>query len=293
MELNLEPVTTPPRPAATVIMLREGETGPEVLLLRRHSASAVLGGAFVFPGGKLDAEDSQLEAAGRLDRSSAELHASLHDAELDAASAAGLYVAAVREAFEEAGVLLAERVDGGEPDVDQAAELLRAGTPFPALLQQLGLRVQTRRLVPWSRWITPRIPSVMNKRFDTRFFAAAVPAAQVAQHDDYETTESVWLAPRAALQRYWDGSIELAPPQIMTLATMARHASVDAILASARSARPPLIQPESLEDGGTRVVCYPGDACHPVTERAMPGPTRLRWNNKRFEPADGFEALFL
>jgi hypothetical protein len=85
----------------------------------------------------------------------------------------------------------------------------------------------------------------------------------------------------------------MAPPQIMTLAQLSRFASVDAALAAARAGRPPLIQPESLEDGGTRVVCYPGDACHPVAERAMEGPTRLRWRNKRFEPEDGFEALFL
>lgn len=295
MELNLDLVTTPPRPAATVVMLREGEdgSGPEVLLLRRHSASAVLGGAFVFPGGKLDAEDSQLDAATYLDRAPADLHASLHDPELDDATAAGLYVAAVREAFEEAGVLLAGAASGAAIDIDQACALLRAGMPFPALLTQLGLRVQTARLVPWSRWITPHRPSVMSKRFDTRFFVAAVPAAQVARHDDVETTESLWLAPRAALQRFWDNEIELAPPQIMTLVQLARHASVDAALAAARATPPPLILPESLEDGGTRMVCYPGDACHPVRERAMPGPTRLRWQNKRFEPFDGFEAFFL
>ncbi len=295
MELNLDPVTTPPRPAATVVMLREGEgaAGPEVLLLRRHSASAVLGGAFVFPGGKLDAEDVQLDATAYLDRPSADLRVSLHDTELDDATAAGLYVAAVREAFEEAGVLLAGPASGAAVDIDQACALLRAGTPFPALLERLGLRVLTARLAPWSRWITPRVPSVMSKRFDTRFFVATVPAAQIARHDEVETTESVWLAPRAALQRYWEGAIDLAPPQIMTLAQLSRHASVDEILAAARARRPPLILPESLEEGGTRVVCYPGDACHPVRERAMPGPTRLRWNNKRFEPFEGFESLFL
>ncbi len=293
MELNLHPIDTPPRHAATVVMLRDIGAGPEVLLMRRHGASEVLGGAYVFPGGKLDAADTELDTALHLDQAPDDLHASLHDVELDNARAAGLYVAAVREAFEESGVLLAEPQGGGEPDVAQAASLLKAGTPFNAVLAQLGLRLQTRRLVPWSRWITPRVPSVMNKRFDTRFFVAAVAPEQVAQHDDYETTESVWLAPRAALQRYWDGTIEMAPPQIMTLAQLSRHATVDAALAAARAGRPPLIQPESLEDGGTRVVCYPGDACHPVQERAMQGPTRLRWHNKRFEPIDGFEALFL
>lgn len=290
MELNLHPVDTPPRPASTVVMLRDGATGPEVLLMRRHAQSEVLGGAFVFPGGKLDAADAEL--ADALDQPAEQLRASLHDAALDPPTAAGLYVAAVREAFEEAGVLLASSADGAEPDVARAAALLKDGVSFNAMLVQLGLRVQTQRLVPWSRWITPRVPSVMNKRFDTRFFVAAVPAEQIATHDDFETTESVWLAPRAALQRYWDREIELAPPQIMTLAQLARHASAASALAAARAGRPPLIQPESIEDGGTRVVCYPGDARHPVAERAMAGPTRLRWHDQRFEPVDGFEALF-
>ena len=293
MELNLHAIDTPPRAASTVVMLRDGATGLEVLLMKRHGLSDVLGGAYVFPGGKLDAADAELDAARHLDQATPLLQASLHDAELDAAQAAGLYVAAVREAFEEAGVLLAETADGSEPDLARASALLKAGTPFNTMLAELGLRVQTRRLAPWSRWITPRVPSVMNKRFDTRFFAAVVPPEQVATHDDYETTESTWLAPRAALQRYWDGEIEMAPPQIMTLAQLARHASAEEAVAAARTRRPPLIQPESLEDGGTRVVCYPGDACHPVRERAMPGPLRLRWHNKRFEPVDGFDALFL
>ncbi|WP_326544169.1 NUDIX hydrolase [Pseudorhodoferax sp.] len=293
MELNLHAIDTPPRAASTVVMLREGAAGPEVLLMKRHGLSDVLGGAYVFPGGKMDAADAELDPSRHLDQDAPQLHASLHDTELDAARAAGLYVAAVREAFEEAGVLLAETFEGGEPDLARASALLKAGTPFNTMLAELGLRVQTRRLAPWSRWITPRVPSVMNKRFDTRFFAALVPPEQVATHDDYETTESTWLSPRAALQRYWDREIEMAPPQIMTLAQLARHATAAEAVAAARTRQPPLIQPESIEDGGTRVVCYPGDARHPVRERAMPGPLRLRWNNKRFEPVDGFEALFL
>lgn len=292
MELNLHPVDTPVRAAATVVMLRDTNSGPEVLLMKRHGASDVLGGAYVFPGGKLDADDAELDPVQRLDQPPERLHASLHDAELDAARAAGLYVAAVREAFEEAGVLLAEPRAGGELDPDGAAQLLRSGMGFNKLLATLDLRVQTRRLVPWSRWITPRVPSVMNKRFDTRFFVATVPPEQVARHDDYETTESVWLPPRQALERYWNREIELAPPQIMTLAQLARHASAASAVAAAQAARPPLIQPESIEEGGTRVVCYPGDARHPLRERALPGPTRLCWRNKRFEPEDGFEALF-
>ncbi|MFZ3129339.1 MAG: NUDIX hydrolase, partial [Rhodoferax sp.] len=153
-------------------------------------------------------------------------------------------------------------------------------------------RLQTRNVLPWSRWITPRMPSVSTKRFDTRFFITTVPAEQEASHDNHELTESVWLPPRTALEQYWNGEIQLAPPQIMSLAHLARHATVQSVMDSARSGPPPLILPETFDEGGTRVLCYPGDPAHSVSTRALPGPTRLLFRNKRFEPVDGFEALF-
>ncbi len=154
------------------------------------------------------------------------------------------------------------------------------------------MRLSTRGLAPWSRWITPKMASVSTKRFDTRFFVAAIPHAQVARHDDFETTESVWLSPRAALEQYWARDIELAPPQIMSLAHLARHNTVETVLAEARTKTPPLVCPEPHEAKGERVLCYPGDARHSVELRAMPGPTRLIYRNRRFEPTEGFEALF-
>jgi hypothetical protein len=160
------------------------------------------------------------------------------------------------------------------------------------VLAQMKLRLQTSSLAPWSRWITPVRPSFMNKRFDTRFFVAAAPEGQVATHDNYEATESVWLKPRAALEQHRDGLIELAPPQIMTLAHVSRFATVQAAMANARGRAPRIILPEAFELDGTRVVCYPGDERHSVKERAMPGPTRLRYRDKLFEPIEGFEALF-
>jgi 8-oxo-dGTP pyrophosphatase MutT (NUDIX family) len=293
MELNSEIVTTPPRPAATVVMLRDAPTGLEVFLMQRHGLSDVLGGAYVFPGGKVDAADAELDASAHLDQPLQALHAGLNEADISERTAAGLYVAALREAFEESGVLFAQ---GAAPlpanFADQAATLLREGLGFNALLARMALRLQTQSLVPWSRWITPVTPSVTNKRFDTRFFVAAVPHGQVASHDNHETTQSIWLSPRSALQQYWAGQIELAPPQIMSLAHLARHADVQGVLAAARGCRPPVIQPEPFDHEGTRVICYPGDARHSVREQALPGPTRLRYHNKRFEPIDGFDALF-
>jgi len=292
MELNLEVVTTPLRAAATVIMLRDGLAGLEVFLMKRHSLSDVLGGAYVFPGGKVDAADTELDMAAHLDQPLQVLHASLNEADIHERTAGGLYVAALREAFEESGVLFAQGFSGQAPVADRAAALLRDGHGFNAVLGQLALRLQTRTLLPWSRWITPTIPSITNKRFDTRFFVSAVPAGQVAVHDNHETTESVWLSPRTALQQYWADQIELAPPQIMSLAHLSRHASVDSVMTAARGRLPPVIQPEPFDLEGGRVICYPGDARHSVREPVMPGPTRLYFRNKRFEPRDGFDSLF-
>ncbi len=99
---------------------------------------------------------------------------------------------------------------------------------------------------------------------------------------------------RAALEQYREGRIDLAPPQIMSLAHLARHADVASVLAEARSKAPALVQPEPFDDEqGVRVLCYPGDPRHSVPERALPGPTRLRYQGRRFLPGGGFEALFL
>lgn len=290
MELNQEIITSPPRDAATVVMLRDAPQGLEVFLLKRHGLSDVLGGAYVFPGGKLDRADGELDQAAHLDQTPQALHASLNEPEIDTTTAASLYVAALREAFEESGVLFAENASATE--AAQASALLREGRAFDEVLARLRLRLQTRNVLPWSRWVTPRLASVSTKRFDTRFFVSAVPMDQIARHDNHEATESVWLSPRAALTQYWDGQFQLAPPQIMSLAHLAHHASVDSVMAAARKRLPPIIEPEPYEQEGGRVLCYPGDELHSVRERALPGPTRLLYRNKRFEPANGFDGLF-
>jgi 8-oxo-dGTP pyrophosphatase MutT (NUDIX family) len=286
MELNSDVPLAPPRDAATVVMLRDGAHGLEVFLVKRHGLSDVLGGAYVFPGGKLDAADLLLGA--QLDQSPLDMHVALGEPDTLPATAAGLYVAALREAFEESGVLFSTNALAAQatvrPDPQQ---------PFNAWVQEHALTLQTRQLLPWTRWITPRMPSVSSKRFDTRFFVAQVPADQVARHDDFETTASAWLQPRLALEQYWDRHIELAPPQIMSLAQLSRHTSVHSVLQEAQQRPPPLILPESYDESGERLICYPGDPRHSVAIPAMPGPTRVYFRNKRFEPAQGFEALFV
>jgi 8-oxo-dGTP pyrophosphatase MutT (NUDIX family) len=252
LEINNEVVLTPPVPAATVMLLRDTADGLQVLLMRRHAASGVLGGAHVFPGGKLDPADHDAPGHGV----GAAQVAALAEPALDAATAAALYRAAVRETQEEC-----------------------------------GLRLDVATLWPWSRWVTPRQPSVTNKRFDTRFFVAAAPAGQEARHDDHEATEAVWLTPREGLQRYWDGAIDFAPPQIMSLAQLTRVGGVAQALALARSRAPALVAPEAFDEGGCRVICYPGDPRHSVAQPVWDGPTRLTHRNRRFEPEGGLAAL--
>lgn len=282
-----------PRDSATVVLLRDAPAGMEVLLLRRHAQASNMAGIYVFPGGKLDEADRTLGHAEWLDQPATALHTRLAEPGTDAATASGLHVAALREALEECGLLLAETTTADRPlDALRARAMLRDGMPFADMLTALQLRLQTRQLAPWSRWITPLSPTVSSRRFDTRFFVALAPAGQTALHDNEETTESVWVAPRAALEQYRDGRIDLAPPQIMSLAHLARHASAGSVLQAAQGQRPPTILPEAFEQDGLRTICYPGDPLHSVPERALPGPTRLCYQARRFAPENGFESLF-
>lgn len=278
MEITSHIVTTPPRDASSVVLLRDGAEGLEVFLMRRANESDVLGGAYVFPGGKLDEADARLAHTLQLDHPADQLVARLGEPGLTPETALALYVAAVREAYEECGVLLAH-----EPLNTAAA----ADASFEQRVQADGVNLTLSGLVPWSRWVTPRQASLMNKRFDTRFFLAAMPSTQQAVHDDHETTHSEWMTPRDALTRYWAREFAMAPPQIMSLVQLARHSNVDSALVEASMRLPPTIEPEPFDENGMRVICYPGDERHSNPCAALPGPTRLMFRNKRFEPSSG------
>lgn len=282
--MNSEEVLTPPVDAATVMVVRDSPSGLEVLLVRRHGNSGVLGGAHVFPGGKLDADDQRVDPS-TLERLASTCQAALDEAGLAAPTALGLHVAALRETFEECGLLLG--VPQGASHVQAVRERTAAGEPFARALQSLGLPLDTSCVLPWSRWVTPRKPAMMNKRFDTRFFVAAAPQGQVVEHCVREATEAVWQSPRHWLERYWAGDVEMAPPQIMSLCHLAGLRDVAEVLATARSRRPALIEPQSFVQDEERVLCYPGDPAHSVAERAWPGPTRVVMRNHRFEPEGG------
>ncbi len=290
MKLYHDEITTPVRDAASIVLLRDHSTSLQVFLMKRHGLSDVLGGAYVFPGGKVDKADALLDAGQHLDQAASALAAALNEPNLLPSHASALYVAALRESFEESGVLFAAQATAEQ--IEAATALHQAGMPFNQILQQIALRLQTENIIPWSRWITPKVSSVSHKRFDTRFFIAALPANQTASCANHETTESIWLSPREALASYWNKDISLAPPQIMSLVHLSRHDTVASVLAQAARTPAPLIEPQPYNMDGTRVICYPGDAAHTSPSRALPGPTRLCYRNNRFEPIDGFEALW-
>jgi 8-oxo-dGTP pyrophosphatase MutT (NUDIX family) len=289
MELNHETVTSPPVDAATVLLLRDSDIGLQVLLLRRHHASKVLGGAYVFPGGKLDAQDQVPEVLQHLHEPLGSLHQRLAEPALSLERSAGLFVAALREALEECGVLPGQPND--VPWLPDLRQRLQQGQDWASALDATQARLHTHAILPWSRWITPRQPSVTNKRFDTRFFITRVDPMQDARHDDHETTDSVWLTPQQALQRFAQGDIELAPPQIMSLMDLKLHASVDAALTHARQRQPVLIEPEPFDEDGCRVICYPGDPRHGVPQKHLNGPTRLKFESGHFVPIEGMHVL--
>jgi 8-oxo-dGTP pyrophosphatase MutT (NUDIX family) len=250
-----------PQPAATVTLVRDSPRGLEVLLLQRNFASGFMPGVHVFPGGALDASDA-----------SARIHtlcAGLDDAQ--ASQALGLergglayWVAAIREAFEEAGILLACDARGEfvsfaeEPEARRFREYrkaLEAGAiGLEAVLLAENLRLAADRLVYFSHWITPLGAP---RRYDTRFFAALAPARQSAAHDETETIAHAWVEPREALVRYRRGELRLRTPTIATLERFARFDASAALLAALRAQRDiPAILPRIARDGRTLL---PGD----------------------------------
>jgi len=237
-------------------------------MLRRNLASEFVAGAYVFPGGSVDPADRG-EAAGELCRGLDDTRAS----ELLGTSSGGLafWVAALRECFEEAGVLLAQPRDSADgaalldttdPTVRARFEAHRleinegrAGLLDVCRAEGLVLAADTVHYV--SHWITPELAP---KRFDTRFFVAGAPPGQVAHHDDGETIATIWVRPVDALARFEAGEIELLPPTIDNLEKLAVHRTTDEVMEWAQALGDiPTILPIVLIEDGRLLVLRPGD----------------------------------
>jgi 8-oxo-dGTP pyrophosphatase MutT (NUDIX family) len=230
------------RPAATIMLLRDGPAGPEVFMTVRHHAIEFASGALVFPGGRV--EDS--------DHAIAEAHG-IADHRL----APGFFIAGIRETFEECGILLArprgaDALLGGERLRALAAtfkdRVAHDHAAFADLLTAEDLVPATDLLVPFAHWITP---AHQRKRFDTVFFLAAAPHGQAGSHDGAEAVDSVWITPAEAVSAAQAGRYKLLFPTQMNLLKLGRHASVAAALAAARQAPLVTVEPEllSTQDG--------------------------------------------
>jgi 8-oxo-dGTP pyrophosphatase MutT (NUDIX family) len=208
-----------PQPAATVMIARQNGEVPEFFMLRRNSRSAFMPDVFVFPGGRVEAGDTTAEACAQLDGAAAGIEP------------AWLY-AAVRETFEECGLLFTDAVVAADALAAGRADVLAGTRRFAQVLADLGARIDASALRYFSRWITPPLES---RRFDTHFFVARAPAGQIAQADARETHDGIWITPREALAQHAAGAFALIFPTIKHLERIAGFASIDALLAFAAS----------------------------------------------------------
>lgn len=251
-----------PLPAATVTLVRDAPRGLEVLMLQRSHSLKFMPGVYVFPGGALDPADH-----------SPDMHAMCAGLEDEAASRSlgvergGLayWVAAIREAFEEAGILLAYDAEGNMVSLGgEAAERYRAHRStlderrgnFAAIVRDEGLRLAADRLTYFGHWITP--PG-SPRRYDARFFLAIAPERQEARHDNYETIAHVWVRPQEALDLCARETLNLRFPTIRTLERFADCSTVAEMMAVVTSSRQvPTSQPRITRDGRHVLPGEPG-----------------------------------
>lgn len=265
------PADAPEKPikdASTVIVLRETEGPLETFMLCRHGQSGFMGGAHVFPGGKVDATDSDPAWKGRIDRSTQEIADLLGEQDQDVALA--LWVAGIRETFEEAGVLIANTASG--VDLDAERQRVDAGVPFSQIAADVDMTINAMALTPYARWITPKMET---SRFDTRFFIAVLPEGQHATHDGTETTSAVWLKPSDAIDEMHASRIKLAPPTVRTLDWLSAFDTAASVIADASSRSPPLVRPRIVTSETGWFLALPGDPEHPENDAVLPGSTRM------------------
>jgi glyoxylase-like metal-dependent hydrolase (beta-lactamase superfamily II)/8-oxo-dGTP pyrophosphatase MutT (NUDIX family) len=230
------------RPAATIALIRAGTSGIEVLMTHRPATMDFGPGLHVFPGGAVDAGDADPRLLSRSARSP-QACADAWVGELAPEAAAAHHVAAIRELYEEAGVLLATRPDGTPPAAGDVAPALASGRSFVDVVESADLVLRTDRLVPLSRWVTP--PRDVTRRYDARFFVAALPDGASVVLDEREVAAHEWLMPRAALAARAAGRIELWPPTSTTLQQLAAAralADVAAYLAPRTPVRPVVVE---------------------------------------------------
>lgn len=264
-----------PRHAASVLLLREAHGAIEVLMTRRHENLSFMGGLWVFPGGTLSPADSSAASLSLIPEP-LQLHGhrlqNLDGGPLPREQNLGLAVAAYRETFEETGVLLATGASG-ECCSDEVLARVHEQRPlivshperFATLLHQERLQLSLERLVYWAHWITP---ASVPKRFDTRFFLAALPPGQTAAIDAIEATELAWMTPASFLAAARDGTMTASQPTLYNLMeldhSVRQHVSLSAILAAEARREIAPVLPKMIThasaSGRQRLIVMPWDS---------------------------------
>jgi 8-oxo-dGTP pyrophosphatase MutT (NUDIX family) len=252
------PTPPAPKPSATILLVRDGAHGLEVFMVQRHHQIDFATGAMVFPGGKVDDADADPALAARCDRAVAD-------------DLRPLQVAAIRETFEECGVLLARPAGGNalvpgarlaEIEARHRAALNAGERTLREIVEAEDLRLANDLLVHFAHWITPVF---MPKRFDTHFYLVAAPPDQLAIHDGGESVDSVWTRPADAELERSAGRRTIIFPTLMQVRKLGRSDSVAAAFAAAASARVVAVLPHVEERGGEKMLVIPAEAGYDVT----------------------------
>ena len=291
LDLKLDREAVPPKDAATIILVRNATGGGvEVFCVERSKQSRFLGGAIVFPGGKLDASDASEEWAPLVTGVRAPARPGEVPFTNDEAHLRAIAIAACRETLEEAAML---HVTGAPNRVTQdelfalRTRLAADGSALRGFLVERNLRLDLEALHPLARWVTPVAEA---RRYDARFFVAVAPDGQVGAHDEHETMASFWATPAEVLRRWEAGEVQVAPPTHRTLALLASCTSTDGVLAlAAQSCLDPICPRVVQQKEGeqqTLALTLPGDPEHDVRERRVPGPSRYVLRGERWVAED-------
>ena len=268
------------RKATTVILLRENTSkGFEVFLVRRHDASAFMGGNYVYPGGSVDPADQSPDVLSFCRGLSPEKACKiLQNSPPD--ESIGYRIAGVRELFEEAGILLACDTEGKiltcanrierEKLLRYRESLHRKTLSLTHLAQQENFFLALDQLHYYAHWITPEARTI---RFDTRFFVALHPSGQEACHDQRETTHGLWITPLQALEENLHGEVILSPPTLKTLEDLSRFRSIDNVLASLQGIKTSPVLPVFVKLPSEILNIFPWDPEYPIFKGGeMPTP---------------------
>ena len=253
-------MTIPIKPAATVILMREEIKGDFEIFMVKRSSRSTFGSLYVFPGGKLDPEDSENDLYPYCEGMNNEEASKQHGIKDNGLS---FWIACIRECFEEVGVLLTNPDDSILQDTYKLTklrkELNNKEITFKEICVSESLRLRTKNIVPCAHWITPDIET---KRFDTRFFLAKVNAKQLASHDGFELTESFWIKPADALAKLKNGEMNMILPTIKNIEKLAEFSSSTEAFnyfeGLGDNAIPPIL-PKFIKKDGEWVGFLPGE----------------------------------